>query len=93
MDSEALVWPLFNSLQAFWSGLQLDFDVNDLTTRTLRLDWDLFVDRIIQDYHIISIDKSWMSKSRLSKEFELGVENFMIFGFFNTTNTSIRCPC
>jgi len=34
-----------------------------------------------------------MSKSRLSKEFELGVENFIRFGFSNTTNTSIRCPC
>ncbi|KAL0551889.1 hypothetical protein IC582_010979 [Cucumis melo] len=39
------------------------------------------------------MDKSWMSKSRLSKEFKLGVENFIRFGFSNTTNTSIRCPC
>ncbi|KAL0540929.1 hypothetical protein IC582_020954 [Cucumis melo] len=34
-----------------------------------------------------------MSKSRLSKEFELGVENFIRFGFSSTTNTSICCPC
>ena len=34
-----------------------------------------------------------MSKSRLSKEFELGVDNFIKFGFFNTNNTSIRCLC
>ncbi|KAL0536446.1 hypothetical protein IC582_025395 [Cucumis melo] len=39
------------------------------------------------------MDKSWMSKSRLSKEFELGVENFIRFGFSNTTNTSMPCPC
>lgn len=25
MDSAALVWPLFNSLQAFWPGLQVVF--------------------------------------------------------------------
>lgn len=25
MDSAAIVWPLFNSLQAFWPGLQVSF--------------------------------------------------------------------
>uniref|UniRef100_A0A9I9EHA5 Uncharacterized protein n=1 Tax=Cucumis melo TaxID=3656 RepID=A0A9I9EHA5_CUCME len=49
-------------------------------------------DSEIQDYHIISIDKSWMSKSRLSKEFELGVENFIRFGFSNSTNTFYTLP-
>ncbi|KAL0549113.1 hypothetical protein IC582_013593 [Cucumis melo] len=34
-----------------------------------------------------------MSKSRLSKEFQLGVENFIRFGFSNTTNTYVCCPC
>ena len=27
-------------------NLSFNFDVNDLSTRTLRLDWNLFVDRI-----------------------------------------------
>ena len=39
------------------------------------------------------MDKSWMSNSRVSKEFELGVENFTRFGFSNTNSTSICCPC
>ena len=39
------------------------------------------------------MDKSWMHKSRLSKDYELGVENFIKFGFSNTTSSYIRCPC
>ncbi|KAL0533249.1 hypothetical protein IC582_030465 [Cucumis melo] len=39
------------------------------------------------------MDKSWMHKSRLSKEYELGVENFIKFGFSNTSTSYIRCPC
>ncbi|KAL4038654.1 hypothetical protein IC575_002277 [Cucumis melo] len=34
-----------------------------------------------------------MHKSRLSKEYELGVENFIKFGFLNTSTSYIRCPC
>ena len=34
-----------------------------------------------------------MHKSRLSKEYELGVENFIKFGFSNTSTSYIRCPC
>ena len=34
-----------------------------------------------------------MHKSRLSKDYELGVENFIKFGFSNTTSSYIRCPC
>ena len=39
------------------------------------------------------MDRSWMHKSRLSKDYELGVENFISFGFSNTKDTSICCPC
>ncbi|XP_031741715.1 uncharacterized protein LOC116403911 [Cucumis sativus] len=39
------------------------------------------------------MDKSWMHKSRLSKDYELGVENFIKFGFSNTTSSYIRYPC
>ncbi|KAL0560147.1 hypothetical protein IC582_000541 [Cucumis melo] len=39
------------------------------------------------------MDKSWMHKSRLSKEYELGVENFIKFGLSNTSTSYIRCPC
>ncbi|KAL4032266.1 hypothetical protein IC575_005336 [Cucumis melo] len=38
------------------------------------------------------MDRSWMHKSRLSKDYELGVENFISFGFSNTKDASIRCP-
>ena len=34
-----------------------------------------------------------MHKSRLSKDYELGVENFIKFGFSNTSNSYIRYPC
>ena len=34
-----------------------------------------------------------MHKSRLSKDYELSVENFISFGFSNTKDASIRCPC
>ncbi|XP_050943578.1 uncharacterized protein LOC103495764 isoform X1 [Cucumis melo] len=33
MDSKALVWPLFNSLQAFWSGLQCPLQVGTVACR------------------------------------------------------------
>ena len=39
------------------------------------------------------MDKAWMQKSRLSKDYELGVESFLNFGFSNTNDRSIRCPC
>ncbi|KAL0546323.1 hypothetical protein IC582_016230 [Cucumis melo] len=39
------------------------------------------------------MDKSWMHKSRLFKEYELGVENFIKFGFSNISTFYIRCPC
>ncbi|KAL4026138.1 hypothetical protein IC575_014562 [Cucumis melo] len=39
------------------------------------------------------MDRSWMHKSRLSKDYELGVENFISFGFSNAKDASIRCPC
>ncbi|KAL0540763.1 hypothetical protein IC582_020777 [Cucumis melo] len=39
------------------------------------------------------MDKSWMHKSRLSKEYELGVKNFIKFGYSNTSTSYIRCPC
>ncbi|XP_031739213.1 uncharacterized protein LOC116402909 [Cucumis sativus] len=39
------------------------------------------------------MDKSWMHKSRLSKDYELGVENFIKFGFSNTTSSYNSCPC
>ncbi|KAL0551725.1 hypothetical protein IC582_010814 [Cucumis melo] len=39
------------------------------------------------------MDKSWMHKSRLSKEYELSVENFIKFGFSNTSTSYIHCPC
>ncbi|TYK03264.1 transposase [Cucumis melo var. makuwa] len=39
------------------------------------------------------MDRSWMHKSRLPKDYELGVENFISFGFSNTKDASIRCPC
>ncbi|KAA0047739.1 transposase [Cucumis melo var. makuwa] len=39
------------------------------------------------------MDKLWMHKSRLSKEYELGVESFINFGFSNTSTSYIRCPC
>ncbi|KAL0536272.1 hypothetical protein IC582_025215 [Cucumis melo] len=39
------------------------------------------------------MDGSWMHKSRLSKDYALGVENFISFGFSNTKDASIRCPC
>ena len=39
------------------------------------------------------MDKSWMHKSRVSKDYELGVESFLNFGFSNTNDGSIRCPC
>ncbi|KAL0559358.1 hypothetical protein IC582_003967 [Cucumis melo] len=39
------------------------------------------------------MDKSWMHKSRLSKEYELGVEIFIKFGFSNTSISYICCPC
>src|ERR1051325_7816525 len=42
---------------------------------------------------ITSMDKSWMHKSRLSKDYELRVENFIKFGFSNANNGFIRCPC
>ena len=34
-----------------------------------------------------------MHKSRLSKEYELDVENFIKFGFSNTSTSYICCPC
>ncbi|KAL0540400.1 hypothetical protein IC582_024637 [Cucumis melo] len=34
-----------------------------------------------------------MHKSRLSKEYELGVDNLIKFRFSNTTTSYIRCPC
>jgi hypothetical protein len=37
---------------------------------------------------ITSMDKSWMHKSRLSKDYELGVENFIKFGFLMQTMAS-----
>ncbi|KAL0544362.1 hypothetical protein IC582_019476 [Cucumis melo] len=39
------------------------------------------------------MDKSWMHKSRLSKEYELGMENFIKFRFSNTSTSYICCPC
>ncbi|KAL0533399.1 hypothetical protein IC582_030238 [Cucumis melo] len=39
------------------------------------------------------MDRSWMHKSRLSKDYGLGVENFISFGFSNTKDASIRCSC
>ncbi|KAL0556379.1 hypothetical protein IC582_004892 [Cucumis melo] len=39
------------------------------------------------------MDRSWMHKSRLSKDYELGVENFINFLFSNKEDASIRCPC
>ena len=34
-----------------------------------------------------------MHKSRLSKNYELGVENVINFGFSNTNDASIPCSC
>ena len=39
------------------------------------------------------MDKSWMHKSRLFKDYELGTKNFINFGFYNTNDVSIHCPC
>lgn len=39
------------------------------------------------------MDKAWMHKSRLSKDYEFGVESFLNFGFSNTNDDSIRCLC
>ncbi|KAL4010606.1 hypothetical protein IC575_030108 [Cucumis melo] len=39
------------------------------------------------------MDKSWMHKSRLSKEYELGMKHFVNFGFSKTTTFYIHCPC
>ncbi|KAA0041519.1 transposase [Cucumis melo var. makuwa] len=40
------------------------------------------------------MDKSWMMENRMSREYELGVEAFIQFGFRNANGSStIRCPC
>ncbi|KAL4021173.1 hypothetical protein IC575_019964 [Cucumis melo] len=38
------------------------------------------------------MDKSWMHKSRIFKEYELVVKNFVNFRFSNTSTSYIRCP-
>lgn len=40
------------------------------------------------------VDKTWMGKNRLSKEYDVGVELFIKFGERHAKgSTSIRCPC
>ncbi|KAL4016784.1 hypothetical protein IC575_024441 [Cucumis melo] len=40
------------------------------------------------------MDKSWMMENRMSREYELGVEAFIQFGFRHAKGSStIRCPC
>ncbi|XP_073131634.1 uncharacterized protein [Henckelia pumila] len=40
------------------------------------------------------MDKDWMSKNRLSHEYEVGVESFLQFALRNATNPNkIPCPC
>ncbi|XP_039143959.1 uncharacterized protein LOC120281099 [Dioscorea cayenensis subsp. rotundata] len=39
------------------------------------------------------MDKAWMSKSRLSVEYEQGVREFLEFAFSNTLSNQILCPC
>lgn len=43
MDSAAIVWPLFNSLQAFWPGLQVSFCLffiyNSIFTLDIIISW------------------------------------------------------
>ncbi|KAL0554396.1 hypothetical protein IC582_008316 [Cucumis melo] len=40
------------------------------------------------------MDKSWMMENRMSREYELGVEAFIQFGFCHAKGSStIRCPC
>ncbi|XP_062103991.1 uncharacterized protein LOC133815129 [Humulus lupulus] len=40
------------------------------------------------------MDKSWITKARLSKEYEEGVDNFIKFALENTTDPSrVHCPC
>lgn len=40
------------------------------------------------------MDKSWMLKDRLSKDYEDGVEKFLRFAIENATDpTKIHCPC
>ena len=40
------------------------------------------------------MDKSWITKDRLSKEYEEGVDNFAKLALENTTDPSrVHCPC
>ncbi|XP_073152786.1 uncharacterized protein [Henckelia pumila] len=40
------------------------------------------------------MDKEWMSKNRLSKEYDVGVESFLKFALKNSNNPdAIPCPC
>ncbi|XP_039142871.1 uncharacterized protein LOC120280181 isoform X2 [Dioscorea cayenensis subsp. rotundata] len=39
------------------------------------------------------MDKTWMTKSRLSVEYEQGVREFLEFAFSNTMSNQILCPC
>ncbi|XP_021822084.1 uncharacterized protein LOC110763563 isoform X4 [Prunus avium] len=40
------------------------------------------------------MDKTWMSKDRMSKEYEDGVEQFIVFAISHASNPKlIKCPC
>ena len=44
--------------------------------------------------YIHIMDKSWMSKDRLSKEYVDGVDQFLAFALAHTTDSELmRCPC
>lgn len=70
----------------FWHGEELSNDLMDKEDN---------MDELVDNKNgVREVDKSWMGKSRLSKEYDLGVEMFIKFGERHANgSTSIRCPC
>jgi hypothetical protein len=40
-----------------------------------------------------TMDRSWLSANRLTKEYAHGVEEFVAFAKANSNTTLLRCPC